>query len=69
MLRADGTSFFSSRQPNTPPRDQTISIACLNAINVQNVFYVRHSVASGENVVTLQVRSLDANAVFGVSNV
>ncbi len=69
LLAADGTDIFSSRIPNNPPSDQTLSISCLNQITVRNVFFVRNSVASSENIVTLQVKSLDANAVFGVSNI
>ena len=68
LLGGDGTVLLTKREPSVSSSDATLSIQCLNT-TVQGVFYVQNAISSSETNLTLQIRSLDSNAVFGVSNI
>lgn len=68
MFDEEGKVIFGTRQPNSLPSDSTLQIQCRDGTTVINVFYVQHAVSTTASNITLQIKSLDGNAVFGVSN-
>lgn len=60
--------MYSTRQTNTALVNSPLQIQCRDGVTVQNVFYVQHAVPTSASKLTLQIKSIDINAIFGVSN-
>lgn len=63
-----GSNLFRVRQPTTVLLDQNLKILCKDDTEVQNVFFVQHSISTQASKIILQVSSIDNTAVFGISN-
>lgn len=68
VISQDGTSLLSARQSSQASNDTTLSVQCTGNITVSGLFYVTKSLSTDLKNLTLQIKSLDGNAVFGVSN-
>lgn len=68
LLAADGTILLSNRQAPFISNDTNLSMQCMNNTTVTGVYFVSQSLSTKKQNLTLQVSSLDGNAMFGVSN-